>query len=69
MTLEPLLAASWLIQVHVATVVPAAVLGLWLILASRKGSLLHRRAGYVYIALMTMTSVVAIWIYDSNPDG
>ncbi|MBN9033614.1 MAG: hypothetical protein J0I23_27860, partial [Rhizobiales bacterium] len=38
MTLAPLLDAPLAIQIHVATVVPAALLGIWMLLA-RKGTL------------------------------
>ncbi len=62
MTLAPLLAAPLAVQIHVATVIPAFLIGLWLIPFSRKGSPLHRAFGALYLVLMTATSVAAIFI-------
>jgi uncharacterized membrane protein len=62
MTLEPLLQAPLAIQIHVATVVPAFLIGTWLILVSRKGGPRHRLLGWVYLGLMTITAVAAIFI-------
>jgi|SRR5215510_289817 len=68
MTLEPLLSAPVAVQIHVATVVPAFFLGTWQIFISRKGSPLHRVLGYVFLALMTVTSVAALFIHQITPD-
>lgn len=62
MTLDPLLQAPTAIQIHVATVVPAFVLGTWQIFLSRKGSPLHRAVGWVYLALMVATAISTIFI-------
>ena len=62
MSLAPLLAAPLAVQLHVATVVPAALLGGWLIWASRKGSVAHRALGTAYLLLMTVTSLTAVFI-------
>ena len=67
MNLQPLLQASPAVQVHVATVLPAFVLGLWLLFASRKGSPAHRLAGRVYLTLMVVTAFTAIFIASSFP--
>ena len=64
MTLAPLLAAPFAIKLHVFTVVPAFFLGTWLIFFSRKGARLHRRIGYVYLALMTVTAITALFIHE-----
>ncbi len=69
MTLEPLLTAPWPVQLHVATVVPAALLGAWLILFSGKGSPAHRQLGRVYMLLMFTTSMLALLIHETNPRG
>jgi uncharacterized membrane protein len=69
MTLAPLLAASPAIQIHVATVVPAFFLGTWQIFFSRKGSPAHRLTGYLYLALMTVTSIAALFIHQVMPNG
>jgi uncharacterized membrane protein len=67
-TLEPLLHAPLAIQFHVATVVPAAILGTWQIFFSRKGATLHRAVGYVYFALMIVTALSTLWIHRLMPD-
>ena len=69
MTLEPLLQAPLAVQVHVATIVPAFLLGTWLILISRKGARRHRRVGYLYLTLMAITSIAALFIHEVNPTG
>ena len=42
MSLAPLFAAPFAVQLHVFTVVPAFALGTWLIFLSRKGARRHR---------------------------
>lgn len=69
MSLAPLLAASFAIKLHVVTVVPAFFLGTWLIFFSRKGAKLHRAIGYVYLALMTVTSIAALFVRTIMPNG
>jgi uncharacterized membrane protein len=67
MTLEPLLHAPLSVKVHVATVVPAFVIGAWQILLSRKGAPGHRALGYVYLGLITFTSLDALFIHTLMP--
>lgn len=62
MTLEPLLNASLAIQIHVATVAPAFLIGTWLIFFSTKGAPWHRTLGKIYLALMVITAIAAIFI-------
>lgn len=62
MTLAPLLSAPLAVQVHVATVVPAFVLGTWLLFGSTKGSSWHRTAGKAYLVLMAVTAAAATFI-------
>lgn len=69
MTLEPLLDAPPAVRLHVATIVPAVVIGAWLILLSRKGARWHRVLGGLYLGLMTATSIAALFIHEINPDG
>lgn len=69
MALEPIFAAPLAVQIHVATVVPAFVLGTWQIFFSTKGAPLHRAVGYFYLTLMSATSVAAIFIHEINPAG
>src|ERR1700744_2299544 len=68
MTLEPLLHAPPAIQFHVATVVPAVVLGTWQIFFSRRGTTLHRVVGYIYLTLMSVTALSTLWIHRLMPD-
>ena len=64
MTLAPLFAAPFAVQLHVFTVVPAFFLGTWLIFFSRKGAPRHRAIGYVYLVLMTVTAIAALFIHQ-----
>lgn len=64
MSLAPLLAAPFAVQLHVFTVVPAFFLGTWLIFFSRKGARRHRAIGYVYLGLMTVTAIAALFIHQ-----
>jgi len=69
MSLAPLLAAPLAIQIHVFTVAPAFIIGTWQIFFSRKGAPQHRFWGYVYLALMTVTAIAAIFVQTIMPDG
>ena len=69
MSLAPLLAAPFAVRLHVFTVVPAFFLGTWLIFFSRKGAPRHRAAGYVYLTLMTITSIAALFVHTLMPNG
>ena len=62
MTLEPLLAASLAIRFHVATVLPAAVLGAFL-LVRPKGTRAHRLLGKIWLCLMVATSASTFFIH------
>ena len=62
MRIDALLHAPLAIQIHLATVLPAFVIGTWQIFLSRKGSRLHRAIGFAYLALMTITAVVSFFI-------
>jgi uncharacterized membrane protein len=67
MTLEPLFHAPLAVQIHAATVIPAFFLGTWQIFFSRKGQPAHRAIGYVYLLLMTIASVAAMFIHALMP--
>jgi uncharacterized membrane protein len=69
MTLEPLLHAPLAVQVHVATVVPAFFIGTYQIFLSRKGAPFHRALGYLYLTLMTITSVAALFVQQLMAHG
>ena len=64
MSLAPLLTAPFAVKLHAFTVVPAFFLGSWLIFVSRKGKRLHRAVGYVYLTLMTVTAITALFIHQ-----
>lgn len=65
MTLEPLLHASIAIQIHVAAVVPAAVLGAYLLLRP-KGTPRHRLLGKIWLGLMVVTALSSFFIHQIN---
>lgn len=69
MTLAPLLAAPLAVKVHVATVLPAFLLGTWQLFFSAKGASAHRAIGYLYLGLMTVTSIAALFIHVVMPGG
>jgi uncharacterized membrane protein len=69
MTLAPLLHAALPIRIHVVTVVPAFLIGTWLIFVSRKGAPGHRLLGGIYLALVTVTAIDALFIHAMNPGG
>ncbi len=63
MTLEPLFNATPAIQIHVATVIPAAILGAW-VLFGRKGTALHKALGRVWVALMFVTALSSFFVHE-----
>ena len=65
MTLEPLLDAPLAVQIHVAAVTPAALLGAHLLLRP-KGTPLHRLLGRIWMALMVVTAVSSFFIHQIN---
>jgi uncharacterized membrane protein len=69
MSLEPLLHAPLAVQIHVATVVPAVFIGTYQIFLSRKGAPWHRVLGYIYLVLMTVTSIAALFVHQLMPRG
>ncbi len=50
------------VKLHLATVLPAFVIGTWLIFFSTKGAPRHRLFGAVYLGLMTVTAVTTFFI-------
>src|SRR5690348_313742 len=69
MNLVPLLHASLPIKIHVATVLPAFLIGTYQIFLSERGASFHRMLGYVYLTLMTITSIAALFVHTLMPDG
>jgi len=66
---ELLFAQPLAVEIHVATVLPAFVLGTWQIFFSTKGVLLHRVVGYTYLTLMSITAITTLFIHQINPNG
>lgn len=66
MTLEPLWHASLAIQLHVATVIPAAIVGAYLLASRNKGTPTHRLLGRIWLVLMVLTSVCSFFIHELN---
>lgn len=69
MTFQPLLQAPLAVQIHVVTVVPALLIGTYLIFWSRKGARFHRVLGYIYLFLMTITAIAALFVHAIMPNG
>ncbi|XHE12133.1 DUF2306 domain-containing protein [Agrobacterium deltaense] len=65
MSLQPLLDAPFSVQLHVATVIPAAIIGA-VVLSFPKGTLLHRLLGKVWVVLMVVTSFSTFFIHELN---
>ncbi|CVI61334.1 MULTISPECIES: DUF2306 domain-containing protein [Agrobacterium] len=63
MSLQPLLNAPLAVQFHVATVVPAAILGAFIFLRP-KGTAIHRLLGKVWVMLMVTTSISTFFIHE-----
>jgi uncharacterized membrane protein len=56
---------SWAVAVHLGTVLPALVLGL-VILIRRKGGGMHRRLGFIWMAMMVTTAISSFWIRNES---
>lgn len=67
--LAPALNAALPIQIHLATVIPAFFIGTYLIFLSKKGAPNHRALGWIYLTLMTVTAIAALFIHEVNPGG
>ena len=63
-----LLDAPLAVQFHVATVIPAALLGAWL-LARPKGTPVHRLLGKIWMGLMFVTAVSTFFIHELRVIG
>jgi len=67
MNLAPVWDAPLAVKIHLATVIPAFVIGTWLIFFSTKGARWHRGLGAIYLMLMTITAIAALFIRSINP--
>ncbi|WP_105384082.1 DUF2306 domain-containing protein [Neorhizobium alkalisoli] len=65
MNLQPLLDAPLAVQIHVAAVLPAALLGAYILL-DRKGTPQHRLFGKIWMVLMVVTSLSSFFIHGIN---
>lgn len=65
MDLSPLLDASLAIQLHVASVVPAVLIGPYMFWA-RKGTPVHRLLGRMWLGLMVTTALSSFFIRQIN---
>ena len=53
--------APLVVQAHVATVVPAFLIGLWILVFSRKGLRWHRAIGALFLTLMVTTAIITLF--------
>ena len=68
MSLEPLVSASPIIQIHAYTAIIAFALG-GFVLFRRKGDQGHRRLGRLWVMLMLATAVSSLFIWQSRTFG
>lgn len=68
MFLQPVFEAPLAVQIHVWTVLPAAVIGAAMLVA-RKGTRLHKLAGRIYVALMAVTALSSFFIHELRVIG
>lgn len=68
MHFTPILHASVPIKLHLATVLPAFLLGT-VILLNVKGTRAHKIMGWTYVALMAATAASAIFIHSGASGG
>lgn len=69
MNFDPLIHAPLAVQIHVATVVPAFIIGTWLIFFSRKGGRVHRAWGFLYLSLITVTAITTLFVHALSPNS
>ena len=55
------------VKIHLVTVIPAFFIGTWLIFFSTKGARVHRALGVLYLALMSITAITALFIHVIHP--
>ena len=68
MSLDPLLAAPFVIQVHAFAALAAFVVGI-MQLAGPKGTLPHRTIGYIWVSLMLLVAGSSFGIYGKRQFG
>ncbi|QMV03744.1 DUF2306 domain-containing protein [Devosia sp. D6-9] len=68
MTLEPLLSASPIIQIHAYAAIAAFILGAC-VLFRRKGDARHKAMGRFWVALMAVVAVSSLFIWEIRTFG
>ena len=68
MTLEPMLSASFAVQLHAATATAAMLLGAFVLLR-RKGTKLHKFCGRLWAVLMVVVALSALFISELRMIG
>lgn len=68
MSLQPLLSAPAVVQIHVLAAILALALAL-IQFCLRRGSPLHKRSGWVWIVLMTITAGSSLFIHEIRMVG
>jgi uncharacterized membrane protein len=68
MSLDPLRAASLLIQIHAFAALSAFVLGIFQLVAP-KGTVRHRITGWIWVGLMSTVVVTSFGIHDMRTWG
>lgn len=68
MSLEPLLSASPMIQVHAYAAMAAFGLG-GFVLFRKKGDATHRRLGRIWVGLMLVTALSSLFVWQSRTFG
>ena len=63
MSLEPLLNAAPVIQIHAFAAMAAFALGIVQLMAP-KGTLPHRTIGWIWVALMAVIAISSFWIHE-----
>ena len=63
MSLDPLLAAPGVIQIHAFAAMAAFLLGIVQFIG-RKGTIPHRTVGFIWVALMLTVAISSFWIHD-----
>lgn len=61
MSLAPILAAGWAVQIHLVTVLAAFAIGTWMMIRP-KGTTPHKALGRAYVVLMLASAVSTFWI-------
>ena len=69
MTLAPLLHAPLAVQLHVASIVAAWIIGTWVMFFAMRGTRLHRALGIAFLGLLTATAFIALFIHRAMPQS